>query len=77
MRGHVWHESQVITELADGRMHMTLDVSNDWALRSWLLGFGANVRVLQPETLATSLRDEFKRGVLRYETSRNERPGRA
>jgi predicted DNA-binding transcriptional regulator YafY len=77
VRGRVWHESQVITDLPDGRLHVTLDVSNDWALRSWLLGFGANVRVLRPEALSASLRDEFKRGAELYDTPRPERPRRA
>jgi len=77
VRGRVWHESQVITELPDGRLHVTLDVSNDWALRSWLLGFGANVRVLRPEALSASLRDEFKRGAELYDTSRTQPPRRA
>ena len=46
---------------------MTLDVSNDWALRSWLLGFGAGVRVVGPTALADALLDEFKRGCRVYE----------
>ena len=40
-RGRAWHDSQRLDELPDGRVKMTLDVSNDWALRSWVLGFGA------------------------------------
>jgi len=59
VQGRTWHESQQVNLLADGRVRMTLDVSNDWALRSWLLGFGADVRVIAPQTLAQSLRDEL------------------
>ena len=66
VRGRVWHDSQQIQELADGRLRMTLDVSNDWALRSWLLGFGARVRVLAPDTLAAAMREELERAVRRY-----------
>ena len=57
-RGRVWHESQQVTELADGGIRMTLNVSNDWALRSWVLGFGA-ARVVSPKPLADALRDEL------------------
>ena len=46
---------------------MTLQVSNDWALRSWILGFGASVLVLQPAALAASIADEFARGRAVYE----------
>ncbi len=66
LRGREWHESQHLEELADGRIRMTLDVSNDWALRSWLLGFGARVRVLAPKTLAAALHEEFRRGADLY-----------
>jgi predicted DNA-binding transcriptional regulator YafY len=45
---------------------MTLDVSNDWALRGWLLGFGAGVKVLSPTALAHTLRDELQRAREHY-----------
>jgi predicted DNA-binding transcriptional regulator YafY len=66
VRGRVWHDSQRTEEMADGRLAMTLDVSNDWALRSWVLGFGASVRVLRPSTLAEAIADEFRRGSTLY-----------
>jgi predicted DNA-binding transcriptional regulator YafY len=67
VRGRVWHESQQVRELPDGRLGMVLQVSNDWALRSWLLGFGAGVRVVAPHALAAALLEEFKRGCQVYE----------
>jgi predicted DNA-binding transcriptional regulator YafY len=66
VRDRLWHESQTLEELPDGRIRMTLDVSNDWALRSWLLGFGARVRVLAPQALAVALAEEFSRGAKLY-----------
>jgi predicted DNA-binding transcriptional regulator YafY len=67
VRGRDWHDSQTITERPNGCLHMTLDVSLDWALRSWLLGFGPNVRVLLPTALADQLLDDAKRTVALYE----------
>jgi predicted DNA-binding transcriptional regulator YafY len=67
VRGRTWHDSQQIAELSDGRVRLTLDVSNDWALRSWVLGFGASVRVVKPAALAEALLDELKRACLVYE----------
>ena len=67
VRGRVWHDSQRLEDLPDGRVRMTLDVSNDWALRSWVLGFGAAVRVIRPATLADAILDEMKRACLAYE----------
>jgi predicted DNA-binding transcriptional regulator YafY len=60
VRGRVWHDSQQLTELPDGRLAMTLDVSNDWALRSWILGFGAGVRVRAPRALVEAIGDEVR-----------------
>src|SRR6185295_14291823 len=75
VRGRLWHESQQVADLPDGRLRMTLHVSNDWALRSWLLGFGAGAHVIAPPHLATALYDEFTRGAARY--ARATPPGRA
>jgi predicted DNA-binding transcriptional regulator YafY len=59
VRERVWHPSQVIEEAADGSLTVTLNVVNDWALKSWILGFGGLVTVTFPSTLA----DEILREV--------------
>ena len=66
VRGRVWHESQTLEELPDGRLKVMLNVSNDWALRSWLLGFGAGVHVITPVALAQSLREELQNALRQY-----------
>ncbi len=66
VRGRVWHESQTVAELAGGGLEVTLHVSNDWALRSWILGFGAGVRVIEPGHLAASIGEELERAAGRY-----------
>ena len=68
VRGRVWHDSQKTEELPDGRLRMTLDVSIDWALRSWILGFGANIKVLAPKALAVTLADEMRKMLLVYKS---------
>jgi predicted DNA-binding transcriptional regulator YafY len=70
VRGRVWHESQVLDELGDGRLRLTLRVTNDWALRSWLMGFGAAVQVVQPAALVATLADEFARAAAASGASR-------
>ena len=67
VRGRIWHESQVVTERPDGTLGMTLDVSNDWALKSWLLGFGAGVRVIKPKALAEAIAAELRAAMGKYE----------
>ena len=59
VRERVWHPSQVIEEAADGSLAVTLNVVNDWALKSWILGFGGLVTVTFPPGLA----DEIVREV--------------
>ena len=66
VRGRVWHQSQAIDEQPDGRLRMTLEVSIDWALKSWMLGFGAGVKVIRPASLAREMADEMRRGAERY-----------
>ena len=66
IRGRTWHESQQIDPQSDGTLRMTLDVSNDWALRSWILGFGDSVRVLAPASLAEAILAEVRRTAARY-----------
>ena len=49
-----------VERLSGGRVKLTLQVSNDWALRSWILGFGAGVKVVAPKALADAIRDEHR-----------------
>jgi predicted DNA-binding transcriptional regulator YafY len=66
VRGRLWHDSQRTEDLPDGRLRMTLEVSNDWALRSWLLGFGPAVRVIAPEALAEAILQDLEDAARRY-----------
>src|ERR671912_313444 len=59
VRERVWHPSQVVEEAPDQSLTITLDVVNDWALKSWILGFGGLVTVVFPSPLA----DEILREV--------------
>ena len=66
VRERIWHPSQQIEERPDGSLMLTLTVSNDWALRSWILGFGALARVLAPAELAAQILEEVERTRSRY-----------
>jgi hypothetical protein len=45
---------------------MTLEVSDDYALRSWLLGFGRYARVLAPADLADWIQEELYQARQHY-----------
>jgi predicted DNA-binding transcriptional regulator YafY len=66
VRGRVWHTTQRLDELPSGGVRLTLHVSIDWALKSWILGFGANVRVVRPASLAREIADELARARAAY-----------
>ncbi len=62
-----WHPSQRATPRPGGGVIIALDVCNDWALRSWILGFGPLARVVSPPALAAQIRDEIGRARQQYE----------
>ena len=55
VRERVWHPSQQATDQPDGSLRLTLDVCNDWALKSWVLGFGGLATVISPSTLQAEI----------------------
>jgi predicted DNA-binding transcriptional regulator YafY len=68
VRERRWHPSQHHTDTPDGGVVVTLDVCNDWALRSWILSFGPLARVVAPATLASQIRDEIDKTRAHYAT---------
>ena len=66
IRERVWHPSQRLRGTDDGGLVLTLDVCTDWALRTWILGFGPMVRVLSPDSLVRQVREDLARGLAQY-----------
>jgi len=66
VKERVWHQSQQVRDLPDGGVALTLHVSNDWALRSWILGFGQLARVTAPAELAAQIVEEIERARSLY-----------
>jgi predicted DNA-binding transcriptional regulator YafY len=61
MKDKLWHSSQEITSLKDGRLKMTLKVADNDELVGWILSFGSQARVIRPETLLVKVREEAKK----------------
>ena len=59
VKERAWHPSQQSREDGEGTLILTLDVCNDWALRSWVLGFGPLARVVSPPALAAQILEEI------------------
>lgn len=63
VQGRQWHPSQQCETTGDGRVRMTLSVSIDYALRSWILSFGSGVTVVAPRSLAAAIRKEHEEAI--------------
>ncbi len=68
IKERTWHDSQQIRDRSDGSVVMTLQVTDDYALRQWILGFGRAVRVLAPATLVEWVAEELDGARLQYES---------
>ena len=60
VRERTWHPSQKIHDNANGSITLSLNVCNDWALRSWILSFGPLARVISPSALAETIFDQLE-----------------
>lgn len=59
VRERTWHKSQKLQDLPDGGVRMTLNVSVDAPLRTWILGFGAFAKVESPSWLAEEILEQL------------------
>jgi len=60
-----WHPSQVITK-TDRGVEMTMQVSGTTELKTWILGWGDRVEVLEPASLRAQVAEEHARAAGRY-----------
>jgi predicted DNA-binding transcriptional regulator YafY len=61
VKDRVWHPSQRLKRLAGGMLRMTLTVADSRELLGWILSFGSGVRVIRPESLRRTVREEAKK----------------
>ena len=66
VRAHAWHRSQTLEDLPDGGVRMTLHVCVDRALLAFVLGFGAEARVLAPDSLVRDIAIQLEQAAVRY-----------
>jgi proteasome accessory factor B len=62
----VWHHSQQVRDLSDGGCEVTMRVGGTREMRSWVLGWGAEVEVLAPQHLRDELREHAWRMQAMY-----------
>jgi proteasome accessory factor B len=77
VRARVWHASQQVRDDGDGDIVLAMDVCHDWALRSWILGWGRFAQVVTPKGLADEVAADLEAARGRYEEPASPRPRRA
>jgi predicted DNA-binding transcriptional regulator YafY len=65
IRERLWHPSQKLRDLPDGRVELTLTVADTLEVRRWILGFGIEAEVVAPERLREALRKEVEQMAVR------------
>ena len=60
IRERIWHPSQELEELDDGRVVLRLRAGGFYEIKSWVLSFGAAAEVLEPEELREAVREEMR-----------------
>ena len=66
IRERLWHPSQRIEELEDGRLVLHLYAGGLYELKSWILSQGAAAQVLEPESLRREIVDELRALLTAY-----------
>jgi proteasome accessory factor B len=66
VRARVWHASQQLKDGRDGNLMLSMNVCHDWALRSWILGWGPFATVTHPASLAKDVLADLKAASQKY-----------
>jgi len=70
IRDRLWHPTQKFRELSDGRLEMSLRVADTLEVRRWILGYGAQAEVVEPQSLREALRLEIAAAAAMLEPKR-------
>ena len=66
MRESVWHRSQRLIELDDGRIELAVTVAGIVEIRPWILSWGDAVEVIAPPALREAVARMVQRAADRY-----------
>jgi predicted DNA-binding transcriptional regulator YafY len=91
VRERTWHSSQRVEDVSaenavgggdvagggSGHVELTLEVAAEDELLRWILGFGADAQVMEPESLRLRVQDELRRWGQVVGEPAVARPGRA
>lgn len=61
-----WHPSQQLDTLSGGAIQLSMEVGDTTELRSWVLSFGGDAEVLEPDELRQEIGEELTRATQHY-----------
>jgi predicted DNA-binding transcriptional regulator YafY len=67
VREHDWHPSQKIERRPDGGVDLSMEVGPGEELARWVLSFGGDAEVLEPDTLRAQVASELARASGHYD----------
>ena len=67
LKENIWHPSQVFKKDKDGNVILTMEVGGLVEVMSWVLGFGRQAEILEPDHLRLAVSEEVKAVAERYE----------
>ena len=62
-----WHQSQALTKERDGSLLARFQLSSTVEIKSWVLSFGANAVVIEPEELRLAIAAELEQLIKVYQ----------
>jgi predicted DNA-binding transcriptional regulator YafY len=68
-----YHDTQELEELEDGKLSCTFKVPDTPEFRTWLLGWGSQVEVVEPPELREGVKEELVKSVQLYEVNKVDR----
>ena len=66
LKENIWHPSQVFKKDKDGSVILTMEVGGLVEVMSWILGFGRQAEVLEPEHLRQAVAEEIAATMGQY-----------
>ena len=64
----IWHESQKAKKNGDGSLDLTFQLAGLDEIKRWILSFGPEAAVLEPEKLKEMVRKDLSRNLAQYST---------
>lgn len=66
VRERIWHESQTVTDLPDGRIEVAFRAAGWPEIRAWVLSYGEHAELIEPAARRTEIARELAATLRRY-----------